>query len=231
LAKSTVHRLATTLIEARLLEQNPQTCKYHLGLAVFELGACVANQMDVAKVSVPYLEALMERTGETVHLAIIDEGEVLYINKIESRHTIRMYSRVGRRGPVYCTGVGKAMLAFQEADKIEQVIAAGMVAHTEHTLVKPEALQSNLAEIRKLGYAIDDEEIEIGLRCVAAPVSDHTGKVIASISVAGPSQRLTKERLLAYAPDLVSTADTISQRLGYREPQQTIPYTLAKKEA
>lgn len=231
LAKSTVHRLATTLIESRLLEQNPQTFKYHLGLAVFELGACVASQMDVSKVSVPYLEALMERTGDTVHLAILDNNEVLYISKIESRQTIRMYSRVGRRGPVYCTGVGKSMLAFQEAEKIEQVIAAGAVAHTEHTIVRPEALRANLAEIRKLGYAIDDEEIEIGLRCVAAPIRDHSGKVIASVSVAGPSQRLTKERLLAFAPDVVSTADTISQKLGYREPQQTIPYSLAKKEA
>ena len=222
LAKSTVHRLATTLIEARLLEQNPQTCKYRLGLAVFELGACVASQMDVSKVSVVHLEELMERTGETVHLAIVDENEVLYINKIESRQTIRMYSRVGRRGPVYCTGVGKVLLAFQSPERIEEVIATGLVPHTEHTIVDPDKLKACLAEIRANGYGIDDEEIEVGLRCIAAPIRDHSGRVIASISVAGPSQRLPKERLIGFAPDIISTADTISQRLGYREPQQPV---------
>lgn len=231
LAKSTVHRLATTLIEARLLEQNPQTSKYRLGLAVFELGACVANQKDVSKVSIPYLEELMERTGETVHLAILDENEVLYINKIESRQTIRMFSRVGRRGPVYCTGVGKVLLAFQPQERIEEVIAAGLVAHTAHTIVDPDKLRACLNKVRADGYAIDDQEIEIDLRCIAAPVRDHSGNVIASISVAGPSQRLPKERLLGFAPDLTSTAGTISQRLGYREPAPVIAMSLAQKGA
>lgn len=229
LAKSTVHRLATTLIEARLLEQNPQTSKYRLGLAVFELGACVASQMDASKASIPYLEQLMERTGETVHLAILDENEVLYINKFESSQTIRMYSRVGRRGPVYCTGVGKVLLAFQAQERIEQVIAAGLTAHTEHTIVDPDKLRACLNEVRANGYAIDDQEIEIGLRCIAAPIRDHSGNVIASISVAGPSQRLPTERLIGFAPDVIGTADTISQRLGFREPPPVVALSMAQK--
>jgi DNA-binding IclR family transcriptional regulator len=232
LAKSTVHRLASTLIEARLLEQNAQTVKYRLGLAIFELGALVASQMDVSTQSVPYLERLMEKTGETVHLAILDENEVLYINKIESLKTIRMYSRVGRRGPVYCTGVGKALLAFQPSHKIEEIIASGLAPQTEHTIVDPETLRRHLADVRARGYAIDNEEIEIGLRCVAAPVRDHSGNVIASISVAGPSQRLTKERLISFSPDVIATADTVSQRLGFREPRQVVhPLPLAQKGA
>jgi len=174
----------------------------------------------------------MEKTGETVHLAILDENEVLYINKIESLKTIRMYSRVGRRGPVYCTGVGKALLAFQPSHKIEEIIASGLAPQTEHTIVDPETLRRHLADVRARGYAIDNEEIEIGLRCVAAPVRDHSGNVIASISVAGPSQRLTKERLISFSPDVIATADTVSQRLGFREPRQVVhPLPLAQKGA
>ena len=235
LAKSTVHRLASTLIEARLLEQNAQTVKYRLGLAIFELGALVASQMDVSAQSVPYLERLMEKTGETVHLAILDKNEVLYINKIEkidSLRTIRMYSRVGRRGPVYCTGIGKALLAFQPAHKIEEIIAAGLTAHTEHTITDPDTLRRHLSDIRARGYAVDNEEIEIGLRCIAAPIRDHSGNVIASISVAGPSQRLPKDRLISFAPDVIGTADTISRQLGFRESRPVVhPLPLAQKGA
>lgn len=215
LAKSTVHRLASTLVEAKFLEQNQQTVKYQLGLAVFELGACVADRMDVSVQSMPYLENLMEQTGETVHLAILDETEVLYINKIESRQTIRSYTRIGRRGPLYCTGVGKALLAFQPPDKIEQLITAGLTPRTPNTITDPDKLRRHLSEIRDRGYAIDDEEVEIGLRCLGAPIRDHSGKVIASISLAGPSQRLTRERLMACARGVIDTADTISARLGY----------------
>lgn len=229
LAKSTVHRLASTLIEARFLEQNQKTVKYQLGLAVFQLGACVANRMDVSVQSVPYLESLMEQTGETVHLAILDGSEVLYINKIESRQTIRSYTWVGRRGPVYCTGVGKALLAFQPPEKIEQMIASGLAQRTPHTITDPDKFRRHLSDIRDRGYAIDDEEIEIGLRCVGAPIRDHSGEVIASISLAGPSQRLTRERLTTYATRVIDTADTISARLGYAQSRPVVRLPLSQK--
>jgi DNA-binding IclR family transcriptional regulator len=123
-------------------------------------------------------------------------------------------------------------LAFQPAPKIEQIIAAGLTAHTEHTITDPDALRRHLSDIRARGYAVDNEEIEIGLRCIAAPIRDHSGHVIASISVAGPSQRLSKERLVSFAPDVIDTADTISQRLGFRESRPLVhPLLLAQKGA
>lgn len=231
LAKSTVHRLASTLIEAKFLEQNQRTVKYQLGLAVFELGACVASRMDVSVQSIPYLESLMEQSGETVHLAILDETEVLYINKIESRQTIRMNSRIGRRGPVYCTGVGKALLAFQPPEEIELLIASGLAQRTPNTITDPDKFRRHLSEVRERGYAIDDEEVEIGMRCLAAPIRDHSSKVIASISLCGPSQRLTRERLLAFAPSVIDTADTISARLGYVPSGPVIRLPLSQKGA
>ena len=229
LAKSTVHRLASTLVKTGLLEQNTQTFKYRLGLEVFKLGACVASQMDVSTQSVPYLKQLMEKTEETVHLAILDQKEVLYINKIESRQTFRMYSRLGRRAPLDCTGVGKVLLAFQSAEKIEQIIAGGLTPYTDHTLTDTDELRRHLEEIRMLGYAIDDEEIEMGLRCIAAPIRDHSSNVIASISIAGPTQRITKKRLISFAQEIICTAENISQRLGFSRSHQVIPLPLALK--
>ena len=222
LAKSTVHRLALTLIHAGLLEQNPDNGKYRLGLTVFELGSLVRRQMDIANQAKPFLKMLMEKTGETVHLAILDQHSVVYINKIESRQAVRMSSNVGSRNPLYCTGIGKALLAFQPAEKIEEIIAAGLTARTPKTLVDPDALRRELAAIRARGYAIDDEEIEIGLRCLGVPIRDYTGAVIASLSVAGPAQRMTMKALHLFAPDVIQTGRAISQRLGHVNPQSAM---------
>lgn len=216
LAKSTVHRLASTLMEAGMLEQNAESGKYRLGLVVFEMGALVRRQMDYSTEARPYLTMLRERTGETVHLAILDQTSIIYINYLASRQVIRMSTELGMRKPAYCTGEGKALVAFQQPEVIEQIISAGLQEHTAKTITNPAALRKELVAIRARGYAIDDEECELGMRCIAAPVRDHTGKVIAATGVAGPTQRLTKKKLSAYAPDVVGAADAISQRLGYQ---------------
>src|SRR5881396_49288 len=145
LAKSTVHRLATTLTAAGFLEQS-ETGKYRLGVALFELGALVRRRMDVANEARPKLRELLEKTGETVQLGIVDHFSVLYVYEMESRHAIRMAAAVGARAPLHCTAVGKVLLAFQPPDYVKQVIAHGLKAHTPKTVTRREALLAMLAE-------------------------------------------------------------------------------------
>lgn len=215
LAKSTVHRHAATLLEAEFLEQNKETGKYRLGMVLFELGALVRRKMDVANEARPQLRSLMETTGETVQLAIFDHLSVLYINKMESRQAVRMSSAVGSRAPAYCTSVGKVLLAEQPEDVIKKVIDAGLVRYSPRTITDPRALMDELARVRTGGYAVDDEEMEVGLRCVAAPIRMHDGRVVAAIGVAAPIQRMNKKIMQTCTPMVVASADAISRRLGY----------------
>ncbi len=216
LPKSTVHRLASTLIDAGMLEQNAETGKYRLGLVVFELGSLVRRKMDFSSEAKPFLMALREKTGETVHLAILDHSSIVYINTLESKQAIRMTLDVGMRKPAHATAAGKVMLAFQPAEVIDRLLADGVIERTSNTIVDPEAFRQELATIRTRGYAVADEENELGVRSLAAPVRDYAGLVIAATSIAGPAQRLTKKVLTTFAPDVVSAADAISARLGYQ---------------
>jgi IclR family transcriptional regulator, KDG regulon repressor len=215
LAKSTVHRLATTLVEYDILEQNKETGKYRLGLALFELGTMVRRKMDTNSGAQVQIHALADETGETVQLAILDHLSVLYIRIRESRQAVRMSSGLGSRAPAHCTGVGKALIAFQPPEIIQQIIDNGLKRYTQGTITDSEKLRAELATIRQKGYAIDDEEIEVGLRCIAAPIRDHSGQVTAAISVAAPVQRMTKKNLQATIPSVIAAADAISRRLGY----------------
>jgi IclR family transcriptional regulator, KDG regulon repressor len=215
LAKSTVHRLATTLVEYDILEQNRETGKYRLGLALFELGTLVRRKMDVMSEAQAQIHALADLSGETVQLAILDHLSVLYIRIRESRQAVRMSSGLGSRAPAHCTSVGKVLLAHQSAETIQQVIDLGLKRYTPNTITDPAALVAELESIRQKGYAIDDEEIESGLRCVAAPIRDHSGRVVAAISVAAPVQRMTKKNVQTTVPTVVAAADAISRRLGY----------------
>jgi len=215
LAKSTVHRLATTLVEYDMLEQNRETGKYRLGLAFFELGTLVRRKMDVTTEAQGEIHALADSSGETVQLAILDHLTVLYIRIRESRQAVRLSSGLGSRAPAHCTGVGKALLAFQPPEIVQLVIDNGLKRHTENTIADAEKLRAELATIRARGYAIDDEEIEVGLRCVAAPIRDHSSRVVAAISVAAPVQRMSKKQVQATIPSVLAAAENISRRLGY----------------
>ena len=219
LPKSTVHRLASTLIDAGMLEQNPENGKYRLGLVVFELGSLVRRKMDFSSEAKPFLMELREKTGETVHLAILDHTSIVYINSLESKQAIRMTLDVGMRKPAYATAAGKVMLAFQPPDALTRLLASGLKERTANTIIDPDSFRQELAIIRTRGYAIADEENELGVRSLAAPVRDHFGSVIAATSIAGPAQRLTKKVLSSFAPDVISAADAISTRLGY-QPQR-----------
>ena len=217
LAKSTVHRLASTLLEEGMLEQNSGDGKYHLGLALFELGAMVRRKMDFTMEARPFLRTLMEKTGETVHLAILDHDSILYIITHESKQALRMGSKVGTRAPVHSTAVGKALLAFLPEDELQRIIAArGLPASTPGTIVDAKALRRELAAVRARNYAVDDEESEIGLRAIAAPIRIYSGNVVAAISIAGPVHRMARKTLLGWVRELVDAADAVSQRLGWQ---------------
>ncbi|HTF15191.1 MAG TPA: IclR family transcriptional regulator [Burkholderiales bacterium] len=225
LAKSTVHRLASTLLEEGMLEQNPGDGKYHPGLALFELGTMVRRKMDFTTEARPFLRTLMEKTGETVHLAILDHDSILYIITHESKQALRMGSKVGTRAPVHSTAVGKALLAFLPEDELERIILArGLPASTPSTIVDGKALRRELAAVRARNYAVDDEESEIGLRSIAAPIRIYSGNVVAAISIAGPVHRMARKALLGWVRELVDAADAVSQRLGWQPSRaETLP--------
>jgi len=215
LAKSTVHRLAATLTGAGFLEQNADNGKYRLGIALFELGALVRRRMDVANEGRPKLRELLEKTGETVQMGIVDHLSVLYVYEMESPHAIRMAAAVGGRAPLHCTAVGKVLLAYQPEDFVNRVLEAGVTAYTPKTITRREALFAMLAEARARDHAIDDEESETGLRAIAAPVRNHNGTVIAAVGVAAPVQRMNKKVMQSYVPMVTAAANAVSARLGY----------------
>lgn len=215
-AKSTVHRLAVTLVSEGMLEQNPENEKYRLGIALFGLGALVRRRMDVSTEAKPHLFALRESTGETVHLAVLDRTEIMYVYNLESMQAIRMRSDIGIRKPATCTAEGLAMLAFQPQPVIDEIVARGLKPRTAKTNTDPSRFRAALAHVRERGYAIEDEESEAGMRSLAAPIRNGAGEVVAAVGVAGPVQRLPDEALASFAPHVLRTAEAISVRLGYR---------------
>lgn len=215
-AKSTVHRLAVTLVAEGILEQNPENEKYRLGITLFRLGSLVRARMNLSNEAKPFLVELRELTGETVHLAILNQNQIMYVYNLESRRAIRARSEVGARKPAYSTAEGLAILAFQPPDVAQAVFAEGLIPRTARTIIDPAKLRQVLEEIRQRGFAIEDEETEIGVRCIAAPVRDGTGSAIAAVGVAGPVQRLSRKAINTFAPSLIRTANSISARLGHR---------------
>jgi DNA-binding IclR family transcriptional regulator len=216
IAKSTVHRLAVTLVSEGMLEQDPESGKYRLGIALFGLGALVRRRMNVSTQARPYLFALREKTNETVHLAILDGSEIMYVYNLESSQAIRMRSDLGVRKPAYCTAEGQAILAFQPAETVERIIREGLLPRTPQTITDPTRLMRTLDAIRQRGCAIEDEESEIGMRCIAAPIRNDAGEVVAAVAVAGPASRLSKKTIADFIPHVIESADRISARLGAR---------------
>ena len=216
LAKSTVHRLAVTLVSEGLLEQDRDNGKYHLGIALFRLGALVRRRMNVSNEARPYLYDLREKINETVHLAILDGTEIMYVYNLESTQAIRMRSDIGVRKPAYCTAEGQAILAFAPDEIVGRVIEAGLAPRTPKTITSAERFIKALAAVRQRGCAVEDEESEIGMVSIAAPIRDDAGDVVAAVGIAGPVTRLSKKSIAAFMPHVIATADQVSARLGYR---------------
>ncbi|MBP8717717.1 MAG: IclR family transcriptional regulator [Candidatus Atribacteria bacterium] len=214
---STVHRILDTLKYGGYVEQDPLTQKYQLGMKLLELGMAKLNQIDLVKEARPYLKELAKKCNETVHLAILEDTNVLYLAKEESSQTIRMISYVGKRAPLHCTALGKTILAFLPLAKREQLLARmELFKLTENTITDKQKLIEELNKIEQEGFALDREENEKDVRCIAAPIRNYQGKVVAAVSISGPAYRLNEGNQNHLKDELISTCQEISARLGFQ---------------
>lgn len=215
--KSTIHGILSTLRYHGLIDQDNQTQKYKLGLGLMQLGATVSNSLDINHVSGKQLDYICSELNETVHMCILDGKDVVYIDKKESAQSIRIITNIGSRIPAYCTGVGKAILAFTDKNKLNEHIPAVFEKMTNNTITDRKLFMEELHRIRMNGIAIDDEEYVDGLYCVAAPIFDRDGKVKYAISTSGPIVRMTSKKV-EYAKKLIlEAAMVISKDLGYQD--------------
>jgi IclR family acetate operon transcriptional repressor len=212
--KSSTHRYLGTLQELGLAERKDGD-RYFLGAKVIEIAGVFLAKSDLRNESQVVMNELAEKTGEIVHLAVPSSREVVYIAKVESLHPMGMASYIGTRSPMYCTSLGKAILAFSGPDLIELVLSGGLEARTAHTKTSSSALRAELVNIRLQGFAIDDEENEPGIRCVGAPVLDYSGKAIGAISISGPCERITLEQAMQLGPVIRECTQRVSKRWGY----------------
>jgi IclR family KDG regulon transcriptional repressor len=213
--KSTVFRLLATMQEFGIVRKTREGTGYRLGMRIFELGSVVANTFDLRDIALSYLHKLSEQTGETVHLGVLTETDIMSIEAVNGQSTLKSTILIGKRTPLYCTSVGKAILAFQPPQIQNEIIdKTNFIKFTENTIVDREALIAELKLTYQRGYAVDDMEHEIGVRCIAAPIWDASGHVVASLSVSGPSIRINEVKIPELAQLVIRTTGEISKELG-----------------
>lgn len=216
LGKSTVHRLVTTLVSEGLLERDPATGTYRLGLVMFELGEAVRVHMDLHNAAGPVLASLREETHESCQVGVLDGNEVVYVDRLESSQSLRLMNETGRRVPVHCTSSGKVLLAHLEPDRLREILdATPLVGLTPRTITDRETLCRHLRRVRQRGWAEAAEEREIGVASVAAPVLGDTGAVVAAISIGGPAARMGAAQRKRLAAIVVVAGEAVSRRLGW----------------
>ncbi len=208
--KGSASRLVSTLADYGFAEKDKQTRRYHLGVQVVTLSRSLLTRLPLREVAKPFLRQLMEHTGECAHLAIPGQGKVLYIDQVESPATLRVNAQVGTLNPLHCTALGKILLAFGGVEP-----PAELEPFTPNTITDIDRLAKNLEQIRLQGYAVDDEEFDPGVRCIAVPVRDFRGKVIASMGISGPASRMTPESLPALAAIVVEVGTALSERMSF----------------
>jgi len=214
LSKSTVLRLGTPLLEGGLLARDRETGWFRLGHGALQLGQAYLSTLDLRTMASQEARRLMREVGETVHLVVYDAPHVVYIDKVENETNLRMGSRIGSRAPAYCTAVGKAILAWLPEESVELAVTAGMPPITAHTITDGDAFRIELTRVRERGYAVDDRENEPEVRCVGAPIFDHTDSVTAALSVSGLTSKITAARVRELGPRVAQAGLLISRALG-----------------
>ncbi|SIR11502.1 transcriptional regulator, IclR family [Alkalispirochaeta americana] len=217
MSKATAFRFLATLEQLGYVQQDVDQGYYSLTLKLFEVAGIVRARRTKLDDVRPVLQALAEATHETIHLATLEIDHLVYLYKIESTLSLKvsMHSEVGRSAPLYCTGLGKVMLAYQPPKRRDQLVhSMDLHQHTPLTITNPDALQAELTRITETGYALDNEEHEIGVRCIAAPIRNSTGEVIAALSISVPSVRLTNDKMEEYRTYVLNTAERISEIVG-----------------
>jgi DNA-binding IclR family transcriptional regulator len=218
LHKNNVFRLLATLESRGYIEQNRVTENYRLGLKTLELGQTFIRQMGLLRQSRPVLEALVKEINETTYVAILKEQHIVYLDVVETDLTVRVVPRVGARLPAYCTAAGKVQIASMTDEELEHYLPRELTRFTPNTIVDREELRRNLAEVVEKGYAIDNEELDVGVRCVGAPIRDYTRRIVGAVSISGPSMRFSDERMeKELIPLVLKAGEEISSKLGYHK--------------
>jgi IclR family acetate operon transcriptional repressor len=216
---ATVHRLLSTFEEFDFVEQDAEQGLWFVGLKAFTVGNAFLHRRDIVASARPHMRALVEQCGETVNLGVIDDGEAVFISQVESREMMRMIVRLGSRSPIHASGVGKALLAYMSEQDLAQILQQrGLARYTDRSIDNPTRLREELQRIRQLGYALDDEEHAIGLRCVSSAIFDENGQALAAISLSGPKARVTDSRLDELGIAVRQSADEITLAVGGYRP-------------
>jgi len=219
LATSTAHRLLTTLEENRYVRFDQSTGLWSVGVQAFVAGNSFVRTRDIVTVAKPFMRQLMEECGETVNLAVENRGEVVYLAQVECHKLMRTITRPGGHVLMHCSGVGKALLATFAEREVEKILKKfGLPRETEKTLDTMPRILTDLGDIRQRGYAIDDEENAVGLRCVAAVIFDEQSEALGGLSLSGPTARMTDDRLLKLGEQVAAMAGRITAELGGRKP-------------
>ncbi len=221
LPPSTLHRLLTTLESSRFVRFDPTEGLWQIGVQAFIVGSAFVRARDLARIARPHMRRLMEASGETANIYVEDGGEAVCIGQVECRQVMRAIARPGGRVRMHCSGAGKALLAWRSDEELAVILRShGLPRATERTIDRPARLREELARIRERGFAIDDEEHAVGLRCVAAPVFDEQGYAVAALSVSGPRARLDDARLAELGPLVARTARSVTAAYGGRRPDR-----------
>ena len=216
---ATTHRLLNTFEEMGYVGHDSTLGLWFIGLKTFSVGNAFLNRRDFIATARPYMRRLVDQSGETVNLAVIDDGEVVYVGQVQSPEMMRMIVKLGSRSPIHASGVGKTLLASMTEKGVSTILQRkGLARFTDRTIDNPADLRVELSHIRKLGYALDDEEHSVGLRCVAATIFDENGVALAGLSLSGPKARITDSRLTDLGAAIRQMADEVTAALGGQKP-------------
>jgi len=226
---STVHRFLANLVTAGFLNRDGEGT-HHLGIACFSIGQAAVGQLDIRRLSLPYLRELNQQTRETIHLTVRHGLSAVYVEKLDSPEPVRIHSRIGAAVPLHCTAVGKVMLAYMSPEEQDRTISQiDLKRQTPNSVGNVQELKTELYRVRKNGYACDLEEHELHIRCVAAPIWDHTGSVQSSVSITAPTLRMPVTRLRQLAPLIQAAGLNISTELGYQSAVSATPVAVRNR--
>jgi DNA-binding IclR family transcriptional regulator len=214
--KSTAHRLLQTLKSEGFIKKDPRTNLYSLGTSILATNKIIQSRFAICNIASPFLQKLVEESGESAHIAKLQDADVIYLHKIECNHPIRLLSYTGKRNPAFCTGSGQAILAFQSKEVIDKVIQNGLTRYTSKTITSPELFQRKLKQIQKQGYALSIEELHEGVVSISAPIWSRNNRVLYSVSIAGPIQRINKDSISKLAQLVIKTGEALSKHLQKR---------------
>jgi DNA-binding IclR family transcriptional regulator len=223
LDRSTTYRLLLSLEKCGLVEKDPKTGEYSLGVTALEIGSAYLGRTDLIQIAKPIMAELALQAQEAVNLAVLNDTEILYIDKVDSPRSVGVMSKVGQRNPVYCTALGKALLAFLPKEEQARILdSIELKPFTPRTITSQRRLAGELKTVRKQGYALDPREIEEDVECIGAPIRNHLGHVIASISISGPQKKIHTTQEKHFIGAVLGAAAQISSKLGYNESNRGV---------